>query len=300
MILSASRRTDIPSFYSQWFMNRLKEGYVLTRNPMNLSQISRVILSPELIDCIIFWTKDPENMMDKLPQLEAMGYHYYFQFTLTPYGRDIERNLRDKKDIRNTFRQLSERIGRQRVIWRYDPIILNEEYSMDYHIKSFTELCDGLSEYTKSCTISFVDVYSKISKQVKDNVIKVIPEEQMHQLAAELSRIGRMYEIELQACCEKLNLSEDGIKSATCIDKVMVERICGHSLNIKKDKNQREGCGCSQSVDIGVYNTCMHGCIYCYANHSDSSIYKNWSQHNPNSDILTGKIDENSKIKDRK
>jgi hypothetical protein len=127
MILSASRRTDIPCYYSEWFMNRLKEGYVLTKNPMNPAQVSRLTLSPDTVDCIVFWTKDPLPLLDKLPILDDLGYHYYFQFTLTPYGKDIERGLRDKKGIISTFRQLSSYLGKDRVIWRYDPIIINDE-----------------------------------------------------------------------------------------------------------------------------------------------------------------------------
>src|SRR5665647_2342080 len=116
MILSASRRTDIPAYYSEWFMNRLQSGYVLTRNPMNHAQISKITLSPDVVDCTVFWTKDPVNMLGKLPLLDKMGYKYYFQFTLTPYGKDIERSLRDKSLIIETFIHLSKIIGKDRVL----------------------------------------------------------------------------------------------------------------------------------------------------------------------------------------
>jgi hypothetical protein len=291
MILSASRRTDLPGYYSEWFFNRLKEGYALYRNPMNHAQICRVDLSVENIDGIVFWTKDPSPMMDQLELLDQMGYAYYYQFTLTPYGKEIEPYLRDKRDILDTFRQLSDRLGKNRVLWRYDPIILNDSFTLDYHKKQFAYLCKELTGYTDICTISFVDRYNKLSKKVKEQVIREITAEEMHYLAAELVRIAKPYRIELRACCETIDLSEDGIISAACINKEIMERACGHSITAKKDKSQRSGCGCVQSVDIGAYNTCRNGCVYCYANHSETSISKNLEKHDPKSPMLIGNID---------
>jgi hypothetical protein len=299
MILSASRRTDIPGYYSQWFVNRLKEGYVLSRNPMNLAQVSKILLTPEYIDCIVFWTKDPAPMLEQLTVIDALGFPYYFQFTITPYERNIERNLRDKKDIVNTFKELSEILGKERMLWRYDPILLNEEFTIPYHLDNFSKLCKELNGYTDVCTISFVDLYKKLSKTVKETVVRSITEEEMHLLAKLLSEIAGAYGIEVRACCEQLDLSKEGIKSASCIDKEIVERVCGHAITGKKDKNQRPGCGCIQSVDIGVYNTCKNGCVYCYANHSDESIRKNYLLHDPKSDILIGSVQESDKIKIR-
>jgi hypothetical protein len=295
MILSASRRTDIPAYYSDWFLNRLKEGYVLARNPMNSSQISRIRLSPEVIDCIVFWTKDPLPMIDKLPLFEEMGYRHYFQFTLTPYGKEVERNLRDKEDLLDTFRQLSDRIGSEKVLWRYDPIILNDSFDAMYHIEHFETLCSKLKGYTKRCTISFVDLYHKI----KSDIIRDISEQDMQQLAGIMSEIGSKYGLELMSCCEKLDLSRYGIHPASCIDKATVEQVCGYSIDAKADTNQRTGCGCIQSIDIGVYNTCRNGCIYCYANYSEASVMKNFLSHNPQSELLTGNVREDERIKDR-
>lgn len=286
MILSASRRTDIPCYYSEWLLNRLREGYVITKNPMNPTQIRRITLSPDTIDCIVFWTKDPLNMMDKLAAIDELGYCYYFQFTLNPYGTDIECNLRNKANIIATFQQLSKYIGNDKVIWRYDPIIINETYTIDYHLHSFAALCMQLQGYTNKCIISFVDNYIKLNKAVKVQIIRDTTEEQLHYIAKSFAEIAYRFGIDIRACCEKLDYTNDGIKPAACIDKNLIESICGHSLNINKDKNQRSGCGCAVSVDIGVYNTCKNGCIYCYANHSNASINKNYMKHNPNADIL--------------
>ncbi len=287
MILSVSRRTDIPSYYSEWFMNRLKEGYVLTRNPMNYHQIRNIELNPNNIDCIVFWTKDPLNLMKYLPQIESMGYKYYFQYTLTPYGKEIEKHIREKKELVKTFQELSKRIGRERMIWRYDPIIINRDLTIQYHIENFRQLCRDLEGWVKVCEISFCDTYKKLSKEVKERVVLPISQLQMQELTRELVEIGNQYGIELKACCEE-NLIETGIRSAACIDKELIQSICGHLIQEKPDRNQRLGCSCIQSVDIGVYNTCKHGCVYCYANHSDKSILQNYHRHNPNSPLLLG------------
>ncbi|MGF7142835.1 hypothetical protein HNQ56_001257 [Anaerotaenia torta] len=288
MILSASRRTDLPCYYSQWLMNRLEEGYALYRNPMNHAQICKVDLSPENIDCIVFWTKDPLPLMDKLERLEEMGYSYYFQFTLTPYGKEIEPHLRDKPEIVSTFQQLSRRLGRHRVLWRYDPVIINDRIPLEYHYREFANLCERLSGYTQLCTISFVDQYSKLARLVRERVIKTISEEQMRRLAAEFAGIAGRHQIELRACCEAVDLSPEGICPASCIDQNTIEGILGHPLKVKRDKSQRSGCGCIQSVDIGAYNTCRNGCIYCYANHSEDSILRNCARHDPASPMLIG------------
>lgn len=300
MILSVSRRTDIPSYYSEWFLTRLQEGYVLTRNPLNHAQISRIKLSPDNIDCIVFWTKDPANLLDKLSLIDSLGYQYYFQFTLTPYDHEMERNLRDKKNIIAIFQQLSKLIGRDKVLWRYDPIIINTKLSMDYHFVEFEKLCQALCGYTDVCTISFVDSYQKLSKSVKDTIITPISEEQMKQVAAQFVKIAKEYHIKLKACCETIDLSSEEVEPASCIDPRIVEKVCGHPVEGKKDKNQRQGCGCIQSIDIGVYNTCRNGCVYCYANHSDTSIQRNVQKHDPTSDILIGRVGQEEIIRDRK
>ncbi len=297
MILSASRRTDIPSYYSEWLLNRLREGYAYYRNPMNHAQLCKVLLTPENIDCIVFWTKDPAPMMDKLEELEALGFRYCFQFTITPYGlpyrgsaygKWLEPNLREKSEIIQTFQELSERLGKDRVMWRYDPIVLNDTLTAEYHLEQFTALGRELSGYTELCTISFADVYRKLSSTVKEQVLKEISPEQMHRLSTALSEAAKPMGMTLRACCEEIDLTKDGILPASCIDRQTVEKICGHSIAAGKDKSQRPHCGCMKSVDIGVYNTCRNGCIYCYANHSMASIDRNCSRHDPASPIMIG------------
>jgi len=293
MIISASRRTDIPAYYSDWLLHRLQEGYVLTRNPMNHAQVSRVNLSPDVVDCIVFWTKDPLKIMSKLESIEAMGYRYYFQFTLTPYESDLEKNIRDKRDIIDTFVQLSKRLGKERVLWRYDPIILNDYITIAYHRENFLRMCEKLAPYTESVTISVVHLYPKL----KTSLIRPIHPEELAELSRFFGRTAREYNLVARACSESTDLSRYGIEQASCIDKALVERVCGYPLNLKPDNNQRPSCGCYESIDIGVYNTCLHNCVYCYANRSITSARKNFQAHDPRGELLLGAVGEGNKIR---
>jgi len=292
MILSASRRTDIPAFYSEWLLNRLHAGFVLTRNPINHAQVSKIILNPDVVDCIVFWTKDPLNMLDKLDAIDKLGYKYYFQFTLTPYDKSVENGLRDKEEIMKTFCELSTRIGKDKVIWRYDPIILNEIFDFAFHKKQFSRLCSRLGKFARQCIISFVDMYPKL----RTDILREISMNDMIELAEMISSTAKDFGITVKACCEKSFLHKYGIEQANCIDKALVESICGYSLDLKRDKNQRDLCGCYESVDIGAYNTCKNGCIYCYANYSDVAVNNNCKRHDPRGELLIGQIGDNDKI----
>ena len=288
MIVSASRRTDIPAFYSRWFIGRVTEGYLFTRNPMNWSQITEVSLSRESVDCFVFWTKDPANVLEDLAVLNEIGHRYYFQFTLTPYGNDVERNLREKQAIRETFFELSRRIGKHRVLWRYDPVILNDRYTVAYHASAFEEMCDSLRGYTEVCTISFVDLYPKLKSAIDAKLIREISESEAIQIASAFSRIAGGRGIEVRDCADRYDLREYGIRPASCIDRATAERICGYRITAGPDRSQRRYCNCIQSVDIGAYDTCLHGCAYCYANQSPAVIAGNRARHDPKSDILLG------------
>ena len=167
MIVSASRRTDIPAFYSDWFFRRLEEGYLYVKNPMNPRQVSKILLSQDTVDCFVFWTKDPGPMMERLSVLDRLGYPYYFQFTLTPYGTDVEPGLPHKNELVRTFRELSCRLGPERVIWRYDPVLLSPSYTREYHFQWFSRLCGSLEGYTHTCVISFLDIYRKIKGRME-------------------------------------------------------------------------------------------------------------------------------------
>lgn len=299
MIISASRRTDIPTYYSDWFYNRIQEGYVCVRNPMNIHQISRISLSPDVVDGIVFWTKNPIPMMYRLDELK--DYMYYFQFTLNSYGTDIEANIPNKNDvIIPAFRDLSRKIGAERVIWRYDPILLTSKYTVDYHINYFNEIAKRLSGYTKKCVISFVDLYRNTKANTKDLGLLPLTEKEMYELAARLVEIADRNNLIVESCAEKINLDQFGIAHGHCIDCNLFEQLLGCKLDLEKDKNQREECGCMASIDIGMYNTCKNGCKYCYANYSEKTVIKKHGIHDPNSPLISGMITEEDVIKERK
>ncbi len=299
MILSVSRRTDIPNYYSEWFFNRIKEGFAYVRNPMNVHQVSRIDITPEVVDCIVFWTKNPEPMLGRLGELT--GYDYYFQFTLTGYGADIECNVPHKKqNMIPIFQELSKKTGMQRVIWRYDPIIFTKKYTAEYHLKAFEQIAAALNGYTQKCVISFVDRYAKNKKNMDLMEACEIGKTELLEFAGELSAIARKCGMRTASCAEAIDLQQCGIEHNCCIDKALIESIIGCSIQADKDDNQRRECGCVESVDIGAYNTCRNGCKYCYANFSSESVMKNCGNYDPKSPMLCGKPDSNDRVTERK
>lgn len=299
MILSVSRRTDIPNYYSEWFFNRVKEGYLYVRNPINTHQISKIVLSPNVVDCIVFWTKNPENMLPRLDELKK--YNYYFQFTLTGYGRDIEPGIPNKrKHLISVFHNLSKCIGHERVIWRYDPILLNETYTIGYHLKAFREIAEKLNGYTDKVVISFVDLYAKTKRNTEKLNIRCPSKEDMFKIAIEMAQIAASNRMTIESCAEHTDLCECGVKHGTCIDKNLIQNIIGYEIAGNKDKNQREECGCFESVEVGTYNTCQNGCRYCYANYSYDRVNNNICSYDVNSPLLCGVVNENDVITERK
>lgn len=297
MILSVSRRTDIPAFYCDWFFNRLRENYVCVRNPMNYHQVSRISLSPEVIDCIVFWTKDPTKIIDRLHLLER--YPYYFHVTINGYDRCIERFLPEKEAVLSSFVRLSDKIGKRRVIWRYDPIILADNISIDFHADKFRELARRLENHTDKCIISFVDSYQKTTRNTADLGILTITREQMREIAERLAAIALGHGMRIETCSEEIALEDLGIYHASCIDKTLISELTGYAIHAKED-GQRSGCQCVACIDIGAYNTCKHGCTYCYATYSDSTAQNNWSRHNALSPLLIGELGSDDKVTDRK
>jgi hypothetical protein len=298
MIISASRRTDIPAFYSEWFYNRLKDGYVLVRNPWNIHRVSKVSLDKAFVDGIVFWTKNPLPMLSRLEELN--GYSYYFQFTLNSYGNDIEADLPSKKDYKiPAFQKLSTMIGKDRVIWRYDPILFSEKYTMDHHINYFRTLADKLSPYTEKCTISFLDEYKSIHKKLYTMGVQYPDTNQKTELAHQISEIAKSVGLVVDTCAEDIDLSRFGIGHASCVDIERLERLSGLKLSVKRDKGQRPECLCDSSIDIGSYNTCKNGCVYCYANFKSNEIERNYRCHDPKSPLIYGKLSEVDTVSER-
>lgn len=298
MIISASRRTDIPAFYSDWFFNRIKERYVLVPNPYNSKMISRISLDPAVVDCIVFWSKNPAPMLEKLDKLK--DYNYYFQFTLNPYGPDIENHLPAISKRIDTFKRLSDRIGKEKVIWRYDPVLTNETYTPGFHKEKFAEIAYELKEHTEKCMLGFIDHYQHIRTAVSQFNIQSLLKADIEEMAVSFKKTVDTCSIQLDTCTVKVDLTHLGIPGGLCIDNQLVERIAGYPISVRKDKNQRDICRCAESIDIGTYESCLNGCIYCYAIKGNYNTVKyNLNKHDKNSPMLVGELQEDDIVKER-
>lgn len=267
---------------------------------MNSKQISKIILSPKEVEFIVFWTKNPAPMLNKLEKLE--DYNYYFQFTVNPYDKEIELNVPKKTIIIDTFQELSKKIGKSKVIWRYDPIFVSDTINIDYHKIYFEKIAEKLSGFTEKCIISFIDMYAKTQRNCKEKSIRELTENEIYDLTEYIKKIGEKFNIKIETCSEKIDLSNYGINRGKCIDDELIGKILGKELSVPKDKNQREECGCIKSVDIGAYNSCLNKCIYCYANFNYELVERNCEQHDINSPLLIGNIsgDENITLRKEK
>lgn len=298
MIISASRRTDIPAFYSDWFLNRIKERYVLVPNPYNSKMISRISLDPAVVDCIVFWSKNPDPMLEKLDKLK--DYNYYFQFTLNPYGPDIENHLPTISKRIDTFKRLSDRISKEKVIWRYDPVLTNETYTPGFHKEKFAEIAYELKEHTEKCMLGFIDHYQHIRTAVSRFNIQPLLKADIEEMAMSFKKTVDTCSIQLDTCTVKVDLTHLGIPGGLCIDNQLVERIAGYPISVRKDKNQRDICRCAESIDIGTYESCLNGCIYCYAIKGNYNTVKyNLNKHDKNSPMLVGELQEDDIVKER-
>jgi DNA repair photolyase len=266
---------------------------------MNIHQVSRIKITHDVVDGIVFWTKNPLPMLNRLSELK--DYMYYFQFTITPYDKDIEPNLPSKNnEILATFKRLSEMIGVDRVIWRFDPIMVNEKYTTEFHTQSFRKIAKELHNFTRKVTISFIDEdYRGVKRNIKELILQSLSIEAQTKLGEALASIAHDYGLSVDTCAEKIDLQQFGIEHARCIDDKLFEKLLSRNLNVGKDKNQRLECACIASVDIGMYNTCRNGCRYCYANYSQNSVAKNFAEHNPLSPLISGEVGKDDKISDR-
>jgi hypothetical protein len=227
-------------------------------------------------------------------------YVYYFQFTLNPYEQDVEEKLPLKNGIIETFKRLSDKIGPNKVIWRYDPVLLNNKYNITYHIDKFGKFADLLKGYTKKVTFSFIDFYKRITENIKTINAGEITIEEKNIIAENFSQIAKENNLFIDTCAENIDLSKYGIEHARCIDDKLITEIIGYNFIAEKDKNQRLECGCVKSIDIGQYNSCSNGCIYCYANYSQKIVESNINKHDASSSLLIGNINSSDSVNERK
>lgn len=283
MIINSGTRTDIPAFFHKWFLNRIKEGFVISKNPYN-NQLYKYSFNPKTVDVLCFCSKNPKPLVNHLDELS--DYKQFWFVTINPYGNDIEVNVPSYKRVIKTFRQLSDNLGVNSVSWRYDPILINEKYSLDYHIDKFEEMASELHEYTSDCTISFIDLYQKVLRNFPE--VREVTTEERLVIGENFSRIAGQYDISMKTCVEGTLLDQFGFDSTGCMTQQVLEKAIGNNLKVPKGKYHNRECNCLIGRDIGLYNTCLHGCKYCYANSNMNLVRKNQKLHNPNSPLMIG------------
>ena len=284
MIIQTGMRTDIPAFYAEWLANRLRAGYVLVRNPYNPVAVTRYSLSPEVVDAIGFCTKNPEPMLEYLPLLEPYGQYWFV--TITPYGPDIEPNVPPTEAVISSFRALSAKVGVDSMGWRYDPILLNERWTVEKHIDAFRHMAAALEGSTRTCVISFIDLYEKVKRNFPE--ARRVAREQRIALGRAFAEIAAGHGMTVRACAEGEELAAYGVDCGGCLRREDYERALGCRLRVPKVKGLREGCACVLGSDIGAYNTCGHLCRYCYANADADAVRANMRRHDPASPFLVG------------
>ncbi len=295
MIINTGLRTDIPAFFADWFINRIKAGYVLVRNPYNHQQVTKYLLNPSVVDLLVFCTKNPQPLLNQLKDGDVLAPFKQFWFvTITPYGSEIEPNVPDKCQVIESFKQLSDKLETSSVCWRYDPVFLSRKYDIDFHIEAFSRMAEQLAGYTDTCVISFIDLYKKVQKNFSG--ILEVPFEAQKIICNEFIKIGRQHNIAIKTCGESPLLAETGVDISGCMTKAVFEKAAGCRLDIPKMRQNRKECACILTADIGEYNTCSHFCRYCYANYDRQIVIRNNKFHDKNSAFLIGTSEPNDII----
>lgn len=289
MIINTGGRTDTVQYYSEWLLNRFKEGFVFSRNPFYPAKVTRYELAPDKVDCVVFCSKNYEPILERLHEITDK-FNTYFFYTITAYNKDIEPRVPSIEKSIDTLLKLENIVGKNRIAWRYDPVLLTEKYTIDYHLKTFESMTSQLSEHIDRCIFSFVEMYKKLSVNMPE--LKPITENEKIILAKCLGEIAQKYNIHLQTCAANGDYTNFGIYPSGCMTSDILEK--SNNIKFKKIKHNgnRKHCNCIEARDIGAYNTCPNGCKYCYANATHKKAVENFKLHNPNSPILFGKIKE--------
>jgi len=295
-IISASRRTDVPAFYSDWFIKRIREGYAVVQNPFNNAMSSRVDLSCKDVDAIVFWTRDARPMLKHLDELNQRGYRYYFQYTLNGYPPLLEPGVPSAAAAVEAFKDLSRAIGADRVIWRFDPIVVSDVTPDDWIVGNFESLARQLRDFTSRVVISFADYYTKVTRslaRVTSNTgVRFYDVHQdparLLRIASCLSDIAHRYSMTPVSCAEVIDLAQVGISPGKCVSDELISALFGIRMSGQKDRYQRKACRCIGSRDIGHYDTCVHGCVYCYATSNGRVSSRNRASHDPSAPSMKG------------
>ncbi len=292
-IISASRRTDIPAFYADWFINRIRAGYCLVSNPYNANQISRVSLRPDDVDVIVFWTRNPKPLFPFLRELDSLDYHYFFHFTILDNPRSLDPKSPSLGSAVTAFRELSHRLGPDRVIWRYDPVILSNMTDTQFHMDAFHKIAGKLEGYTAKVVVSLLTLYRHVAQRLRKlektelHLLKGdVLEEQSRILLRSIADTAKINGMQTLSCSMESSLGRFGLRSGKCIDDEYLQDTFGVQVSSQKDPGQRPECRCVKSQDIGAYDTCAFGCAYCYAVRSFALAQRNHASHDPTSPSL--------------
>jgi Domain of unknown function (DUF1848) len=291
MIISASRRTDVPAFYSDWFMKRIEAGHCDVPNPFNPAQVSRVSLKPNDVDVIVFWTRNASPLLNRLKELDRRGHRYCFLYTVLDNPRIVDPRCPSLKEALATFKTLSDRMGPERVAWRYDPIVFSNLTRPDFHKKTYETIAKQLRGHTNRSIISVVNIYRKVRQRLaalseKGIELTECEGEAFLELMRFMASVARDNGMALVSCAQDRDLTACGVLPGKCIDDGLIREAFGLEVNHAKDPSQRKACGCVVSKDIGMYNTCLYGCVYCYATSSFEKAKENYRRHDPEASSL--------------
>ncbi len=289
MIINTGGRTDTVQYYSEWLLNRFKEGFVYSRNPFFPEKVTKYELTPDKVDCVIFCSKNYEPILNRLNEITDK-FNTYFYYTITAYDIDIEPRVPTIEKSIETLLKLEEIVSAKRIAWRYDPVLLIDKYTIDYHLETFENMSKQLSGHIDRCIFSFVEMYKKLKTNMPE--ITELSNSEKTELAKGLGEIAEKYNIIIQTCATDIDYTRFGIQPSGC----MTLDILGKANNIRfkklKHNGMRKNCKCIETRDIGAYDTCPNGCKYCYANSTPQKAIENYKKHNPNSPILFGKIND--------
>ena len=293
MIINTGSRTDTVQYYSEWLLKRFQEGFVYSRNPLFLNKVTKYELNPEVVDCVIFCSKNYEPILGRLHEITDR-FNTYFYYTITAYGKDIEPNVPSIEDSIETLIKLSEIVGAKRIAWRYDPILLTEKYTKNRHYETFDYMSEKLSPYIDRCIFSFVEMYKKLKTNMPEIIL--LTQEDKDEIAKNIGLIAKKNKILLQTCATLENYEKYNIIQSGCITAEILGTANGVTFSNIKHSGNRKGCRCMENRNIGDYDTCPNGCKYCYANQNPQIARKNYEKHNADSPLILGGLNPTDEI----
>ena len=293
MIINTGGRTDTVQYYTDWLLRRFEEGYVLTRNPLFPGNVTRYELVPEKVDCVVFCSKNYRPILPRLHEITDR-FNTYFFYTITAYGKDVEPGVPSIDESIETLRELSAIVGRRRLAWRYDPVLLTEKYTVQRHLETFRYMAPRIAPYVDRCIFSFVEMYRKLDT----NMPEIVPlsEKDMDDIASGLGSIAAENGLRIQTCGVAGDFTGYGIGGSACMTLDALGEANGVTFRKLRHKGMRKGCGCIESRDIGAYDSCPNGCRYCYANNNMERVRRNNARHDPESPLLIGHLGETDRV----